>query len=104
MGELGERRRDFQAHVEDLLLALETDILGPLDEAGEVPLGLDILTDAEVAGTGLDERVLGQRNPISALLKRGHRGGQLTLVFLAAPALPWGNGAGAAFFFAGYGH
>jgi hypothetical protein len=27
--ELGDRRRDFQAHVKDLLLTLEADVLGP---------------------------------------------------------------------------
>lgn len=56
--ELGQRRGDLQAHVQDLLLALKTDILGPLDEAGQVALGLDVLADTEVAGTLLDERVL----------------------------------------------
>jgi hypothetical protein len=56
--ELGQRRGNLQAHVEDLLLTLKTDILGPLDEAGEVASRLDILTDSEVAGTLLDKRVL----------------------------------------------
>jgi hypothetical protein len=56
--ELSDRRRNLQAHVEDLLLALKTDILGPLDETGEVALGLDVLTDTEVTGTLLEERVL----------------------------------------------
>ena len=56
--ELGQRRGDLQAHVQNLLLALKTDILGPLDEAGQVALGLDVLADTEVAGTLLDERVL----------------------------------------------
>lgn len=56
--ELGDRRRDLQAHVEDLLLALEADILRPLHHAREVALGLDSLANAEVAGALLDERVL----------------------------------------------
>ena len=56
--ELGNRRGDLQAHVEDLLLALKTDILGPLDEAREVALGLNILTNTEVARALLDKRVL----------------------------------------------
>ena len=56
--ELSDGRRNLQAHVQDLLLALKTDILGPLDEAGQVALGLDVLADTEVAGTLLDERVL----------------------------------------------
>lgn len=59
--ELGNCRGNLQPHVEDLLLALETDILGPPHHAGEVPLGLDVLADTEVAGTLLDERVLRSR-------------------------------------------
>jgi hypothetical protein len=56
--ELGDRGRNLQAHLEDLLLALETDILGPLNHARDIALGLDVLADTEVAGTLLDERVL----------------------------------------------
>lgn len=56
--ELGNCRRDLQPHVEDLLLALEADILGPPHHAGEVSLGLDVLADTEVAGALLDQRVL----------------------------------------------
>jgi len=56
--ELGNRRGDLQAHAQNLLLALEADIFGPLDEAGQVALGLDVLADTEVAGTLLDKRVL----------------------------------------------
>lgn len=41
--ELGDRRRDFQALMEDDLLTLEANVLGPLDEASQVLLGLDIL-------------------------------------------------------------
>lgn len=56
--ELRDRGGDLEAHVQDLLLALKTDIFGPLDEAGEITLGLDVLADTEVAGALLDERVL----------------------------------------------
>jgi len=56
--ELGQGGRDLQAHLEDLLLALEADILGPLNHAREVTLGLDVLADAEVSRALLDERVL----------------------------------------------
>ena len=59
--ELGDRRRHLQAHVEDLLLALEADILRPLNHARQVTLGLDVLADAEVAGPLLNERVLTAR-------------------------------------------
>lgn len=41
--ELSDRRRDFQALMEDDLLTLEANVLGPLDEASQVLLGLDIL-------------------------------------------------------------
>lgn len=56
--ELGDRWGHLQAHVKDLLLALETDILGPLHHAREVALGLDVLADTEVARPLLDQRVL----------------------------------------------
>ena len=56
--ELGNGRGDLETEVQDLLLALKTDILGPLNEAAEVALGLDVLANAEVAGALLDERVL----------------------------------------------
>lgn len=66
--ELGDRRRDLQAHVKDLLLALEADILGPLHHARQVAVGLDVLTDTEVARALLDERVL---RDVSAVSKKG---------------------------------
>lgn len=43
VGELGNSRRDLEALVKDDLLALKADIFGPLDEAGEVTSGLDVL-------------------------------------------------------------
>ena len=56
--ELSESRGNLQAHLKDLLLSLETDILGPLDHAGDISLGLDVLADAEVAGSLLEKGVL----------------------------------------------
>jgi hypothetical protein len=56
--ELGNRRWDLQTEVEDLLLALETDVCGPSDHTAKVALGLDVLADAIVLGALLDERVL----------------------------------------------
>lgn len=56
--ELGNCRGHLQAHVDDLALALEEDILGPLHHTGEVSLGLDVLADTEVAGSLLDKGVL----------------------------------------------
>ena len=62
---LSDRRRDFQAHVEDLALALEADILGPFHHAREVALGLDVLADTEVAWAALDEGVLPRSTPLA---------------------------------------
>jgi len=56
--ELGNRRGDLQTEVEDLLLALETDVRRPPDHATKVALGLDVLADTEVLGALLEERVL----------------------------------------------
>lgn len=56
--ELSERGRDLETDLKDLLLALQTDVFGPLHEAGEVSAGLDVLADTEVARTLLKERVL----------------------------------------------
>lgn len=57
-GELVDRGWDFQAEMQDLALALEAHVLGPFYHAREVAAGLDVLADAEVAGTFFDERVL----------------------------------------------
>jgi hypothetical protein len=77
--ELSDGRRNLQAHVQDLLLALKTDILGPLDEAGEVATGLDVLADTEVARALLDKGVLGSLLAIASLaLGVGQGGGLLS--------------------------
>jgi hypothetical protein len=70
--ELSERRGNLEAHLEDLLLALKTDVLGPLHHAGDIALGLDVLTDTEVARTLLDEGIL--RSLLGASLSLGERG------------------------------
>ena len=54
VGELRDRGGDFKAEVEDLLLALQADVFGPLYHAREVAAGLDVLAYAEVAGTLFD--------------------------------------------------
>jgi hypothetical protein len=56
--ELGDRRWDLETEVQDLLLALQTNIFGPLHHAGEVSARLNVLTDAKVTGALLDKRVL----------------------------------------------
>ena len=48
----------FESHVQDSLLTLNTDVLGPLYEAREVALGLDISANTEIASTLLEEGVL----------------------------------------------
>jgi len=111
VGELGDRRWDFETEVEDLLLALQANVFGPLYHAREVATGLDVLADTEVAWTLFDEGVLRNvrgfmspgtdwswsfivKNTIDGIERRD----QHTLaVFLVAPALLWGKGAGAAF-------
>ena len=56
--ELVDRRWDLQAGLEDSLLPLEPNVLGPTNEAAEIALWLDVLTDLEVARTSGEERVL----------------------------------------------
>jgi hypothetical protein len=58
MAELGDGGGNFETEVEDFLLALEADVFGPFDHAGEVAAGLDVLTDTEVAGAFFEEGVL----------------------------------------------
>lgn len=57
-GELGKSRGDLETVLQDLLLSLQTDILGPLDETGEVSLGLDVLSNSEGSRSLLEQRVL----------------------------------------------
>lgn len=59
--ELSNSRRDLETEAQDLLLALQLNILGPLDEAGQVALRLDVLANTEVARALLEERVLSKR-------------------------------------------
>lgn len=44
VSELGDRGRSLETLVEDNLLSLETNVLGPLDEAGQVGSGTDGLS------------------------------------------------------------
>lgn len=85
--ELRDSRGNLDAHLQDLLLALETDILGPLNHAGQVTLGLDVLADAEVAGAALDERVLGITVSTRSSGTHGVRS-SLTLGAFLEPAFP----------------
>lgn len=69
--ELSESRGNLQAHLKDLLLSLEADILGPLDHARDISLRLDVLADAEVARSLLEKRVLGGLLASLTLRERG---------------------------------
>ena len=59
--ELVDGRRHLEAHQHDLLHALQADILGPLDEARQVALGLDVAADAVVARRLLEQPRIGGR-------------------------------------------
>lgn len=70
VGELGDRGGHLQALVKDNLLALEADILGPLDEAREVTRGLDVL--ACNGGLQVEKRVTpGSEHGRDGLANRG---------------------------------
>lgn len=58
VGELGDGGRDFEPQVEDLLLTLQAHVFGPFHHARQIAARLDVLADAEVTRTFLDERVL----------------------------------------------
>lgn len=55
--ELIDRGRDLQTGLQHGLLTLKADVFGPFDETAQVALGLDVLADAEVTGTLLEEGV-----------------------------------------------
>jgi len=57
VGELGNSGGNLQALGKNDLLALKTDVLRPLDEASEIGLRTNVLTNAEVLGLGLEEWV-----------------------------------------------
>jgi hypothetical protein len=72
VGELSDSRRDLETLVQDDLLALKADVFGPLDKASQVGSRLDILTNAKVLRTGLEERVLRCLGALGS--KRGRSG------------------------------
>ena len=54
MGELSNGWGNLEALHKDGLLSLNADILGPLDETGEVSHGLDVTTDSIVTSILLE--------------------------------------------------
>jgi hypothetical protein len=56
--ELGNGRRDLKSLHENSLLTLNSNVLGPLDESGEISDGLDVSSNSEVSGVLLEKSVL----------------------------------------------
>ena len=57
LGELTDGGRGLESQHHDSLLSLDSDVLGPSDESGEVLHGLDISSDSEVSWGLLEKRV-----------------------------------------------
>lgn len=92
MRELRDGGRDLQALVEDDLLALKANILGPLDEAGQVGLGADVLAYVQIMINESYARGLHNDRPMPKFFGVDSKSGFLTvLVALLA------NGAAAGF-------
>ncbi len=60
--------RDFQTLLQDGLLALKTDVAGPLNETREVALGLDSATNLETASILGEEVLVGGVEALDTLL------------------------------------
>ena len=56
--ELGNCGGHLESLVENTLLTLDANVLGPLHESGEVSLWLDVTSQSEVTRVLLEERVL----------------------------------------------
>ena len=63
LGELVDGGGHLESLHEDTLLSLDTDILWPLDETGQVSLWLDVSSKSEVSGSLLEE---GARSDVSS--------------------------------------
>ena len=59
--ELGDAWGNLQALHEDALLTLDSDVLGPSNEAGEVSLRLDVSSDSKVAWVLFEQRIFSGR-------------------------------------------
>ena len=55
LGELVDGWGNLESHHKNGLLSLDADVLGPLDESGQVAYGLDVTTDTEVLRALLKE-------------------------------------------------
>ena len=56
LAELVDRGRHLQSLHQDPLLPLDADVAGPLDEASQVTLRLDVSSKSEIFGILLEER------------------------------------------------
>ena len=56
--ELVECGGNLESLKKNSLLTLDADVLGPLDEAGEISLGLDVATDSKVTSILLEQGAL----------------------------------------------
>ena len=79
LGELVNCRRHFQPLIENSPLPLQPDVAGPFDKADEVPLGLDVLSNAKILGPLLKQGV----DHLLGLLLLHHGRGQGHLLPLA---------------------
>jgi len=94
VGELCDGRGHLKALVKDNLLALEADVFGPLDEAGEIACRLDVLAYVYRSDTSHCSLLSQQILPIPKFLGRDSKSGFLTtFCVLETPA-----GARAGFF------
>ena len=58
LAELVDHWWDLESLLEDSPLSLKSNVFGPLDEAGQISLGLDSTADAEVLWSLLGKGVL----------------------------------------------
>ena len=58
LGELVDGGGNLETLEKNALLSLDTDVLGPFDEASEVANWLDVTSDSEVLSRLLEEGVL----------------------------------------------
>jgi hypothetical protein len=71
---LGNGGGNLETLTENDFLALQADIFGPLDEAGQVRFRADVLADTEVLGLRFEQRIF---DSLGSLARSGGSGGRL---------------------------
>jgi len=71
LGELVNCRRHFETFIENSPLPLQPDVVWSFDKVGEVPWGLDVLSDARILGPFLKQ---GMDHLLGLLLLHNGRG------------------------------